>query len=58
VQFVLQEENGIVLVEGICSMEKIVLADNLHDWGMWSVPLFQLNPEICLATEKQHGKYQ
>jgi hypothetical protein len=36
----------------------ITLDEVLHDWGMQTMPLLELYPGICLATEENHGKPQ
>jgi hypothetical protein len=36
----------------------IILAEGLHDQGMWAVPLFRVHPGICLTTKEKHGKPQ
>jgi hypothetical protein len=34
----------------------IILAEGLHDWGRWALPLFQSHPGIYHTTEEMHEK--
>jgi hypothetical protein len=53
----LDPQYGIALAEGLCDMgERIILAENLHDWGDETCPFLKLGPGIFLITEEKCGQ--
>jgi hypothetical protein len=42
---------GIVLADGLCDFEGIILAEGDHDWGMWAVLLLNYTLAFIFTTE-------